>query len=131
MRLGCPAIDFLPGDLAQPRHAGINLKGRFLLGDSQHRAQVLLGRRNILRGKRGIDVRGPALAVDGLGRQQAHDLRLDLGGLARQRFLGALAAAAGQHQQRGDAHDQSMGLHVAPGRSFNRLTIRPMAWPRL
>ncbi|MNP50446.1 hypothetical protein D3C76_1447110 [compost metagenome] len=98
MRLGRPAIDLIPGDLAQPWHAGIHLESRLLLGDRQHRTEVLRGRCDVLRSKRGVDVRGPPLAIDGFGRQQAHDLRLDLGGLARRGFLGSLTAATGHHQ---------------------------------
>lgn len=103
MHLGGAAVDFVAGDFAQPRHRRIGLKGRFLLGDGQHRTQVLRGRADVLRGERGVDVGGPALAIRSLRRHQPHDLRLDLGGRTRRRFAIALAGATGQGQQRGEA----------------------------
>jgi hypothetical protein len=62
-------------------------------------------------------------------RQQAHDLGLDLGRLARRELLRALSTATRQHQQRGDAHHQSFGLHVAPSNPLSRgnHTINGMA----
>jgi hypothetical protein len=115
--LGSAAADLVPGDLAQAWHRRIRLKRRFLLSDREHRTQVLRGRRNLLRGKRRVDVRGPALAIGCLGREQTHDLCLDLVRLAGRRFLSALGTATGQDQQCRDAHDQSIGLHGAPSKS--------------
>ncbi|MNC16368.1 hypothetical protein D3C75_642220 [compost metagenome] len=119
MCLGGTAVDLVAGDLAQARYARIDLKGRFLFSHRQHRAQVLRGRRDVLRGKRHLDIRGPTLAIGSLGRQQTHNLGLHFGRAARHRFLGPLAAATGQYQQHGDACDQS-DLHVVPSNPLVR-----------
>ncbi|MNM69537.1 hypothetical protein D3C81_811330 [compost metagenome] len=114
-------VDLVAGDLAQARYARINLKGRLLFGHGQNRAQVLRGRRDVLRGKRHLNVCGPTLGVGGFGRQQSHNLSLHLGRTTRRRFLGPLTAATGQYQQSGDAEDQSIGLHVVPSSPWVRL----------
>jgi hypothetical protein len=79
------------------------LKGRFLLGNGQHCTEILRGRADLLRGKRGIDIRGPALAVGGFRWHQPHYFSLHFGRRTWRRFVVALAGATGQYQQCGEA----------------------------
>ena len=68
MQLAGAAVDFTAGDLAQPRHRRVGLKGRFLLGHSQHGTQVFIGGRQALGSECDLDIRCPAGAVRNLGR---------------------------------------------------------------
>ncbi|MNZ81045.1 hypothetical protein D3C78_997010 [compost metagenome] len=96
---GAP-LDFLPGDLRQPRHGRIGLVGGLLLGDRQYRAEVAVAGRDALGGEGGLDIRGPALAVRHLGWHQPDHLGPHFG-RAQHRLLQSLCAAGGQGKQRG------------------------------
>ncbi|SVK52572.1 Uncharacterised protein [Acinetobacter baumannii] len=112
MHLIGAAVDLLPGDLRQPRHLRVSLERRLLFGDRQHRAQVLIARLDALRDERGGDIGGPTLTVAGIGRDQRHQSRFDVGGARRRRGGGCFAGTARQRQQRGQAQ-QTEGLRVA------------------
>ncbi len=99
------AVDFGAGDAAHVRHRRIDLKGRLLLGNGHHRTQVFSGQRDLLRGKRGMNIRGPCLAIRDSRRHQAHDLRARL--FRRQfGFLNPLRTTACQHQQSDAQHER-------------------------
>ncbi|MCY1428668.1 hypothetical protein D9M71_445600 [compost metagenome] len=74
MQPGGTLVDFPASNPRQPRDLRIDLEGRFLFDHGQYRAQVFIGRCDVLGGEGGIDIGGPTFAVRGFRRHQPDDL---------------------------------------------------------
>jgi len=66
--LGAP-VDFPPCDRCEVRYHRIDLKSRFLLDDGDDRAGVFMGRSDLERRERGVDVGPPSCSVGYRPRQ--------------------------------------------------------------
>ncbi len=99
VQLLCPAINLLPGDLIEPRHRGIGLIERLLLGHCQYRADVLLGGGDFLAVEGFCQRRRPLVAILHAGRHflPHHACHINRFFALFQRG-GALFRTAGQHQ---------------------------------
>ena len=68
VQLAGATVDLGACDFGQARHGWVSLEGRFLFSHRQHGTQVFVAGREPLRGKRCIEISGPALAIRGFGR---------------------------------------------------------------
>ncbi|MNY21911.1 hypothetical protein D3C86_1554900 [compost metagenome] len=93
------SVDLFPGDFVQPRNRRIGLIHRLLLRHRQHRADILLGRRNFLALKRFRQHDRPVVTIFDAGRHllpyhACHINRL----FALFQRCSAFFGASGQHQ---------------------------------
>ncbi|MNO99972.1 hypothetical protein D3C76_917570 [compost metagenome] len=126
MQLGRSLVDFSAGDPGQPRDLRVYLEGGFLLDDGQYRTQVFIGRGNVLGGKGGIDIGGPAFTVRGFRRHQPDDFGPYLGRAGGGFFCG-FRGATGQHQEGADCQSAQRGSIQLP--RFR--AVMPKAMPPL